>query len=84
MADRLEDIAMDTKSSIQEHASAEANIVEAATAFLGNDVNHWLETSHIEHIDIPGPTLTPRNRIISRQEAARRRSIVRGLVLPSI
>ena len=44
MADRLADIAMNTKASIQEHASAEANIVEAATAFLGNDVNHWLKT----------------------------------------
>ena len=84
MADRLANIAMDTRASIQVHASSDHVVVKAATAFLDNDVNHWLETSHIEHIDIPGPTLTPRNRIISRQEAARRRSDVRGLVLPSI
>ena len=84
MADRLANIAMDTRASIQVHASSDHVVVKAATAFLDNDVNHWLETSHTEHIDIPGPTLTPRNRTISRQEAARRRSDVRGLVLPSI
>ena len=43
MADRLANIVMDTGASIQEHASAEENIVEAATALLDNDVNHWLE-----------------------------------------
>ena len=69
MADRLPNIAMDTGASIQEHGSAEANIVEAATAFLDNDVNHCV--------------MTPRNMIISRQESARRRSAVQGLVLPS-
>ena len=40
MADRLANIAMDTGASIHEHASAEANVVEAATAFLDNYVNH--------------------------------------------
>ena len=45
MADRLANIAMDTGASIQEHVSAEANVVETATAFLDNDAKHWLETS---------------------------------------
>ena len=40
MADRLVNVAMDTGASIQEHGSAEANIVEAATASLNNDANH--------------------------------------------
>ena len=83
MADRLAHIAMNTKASIQEHASAEANIVEAATAFLDNDLNHWLETSQAEYQELQGPVMTPRSLIISRQESARRRSAVRGLVLPS-
>ena len=38
---------MNTGASIQEHAYAEANIVEAATAFFDNDVNHWLEVSWV-------------------------------------
>ena len=82
-ADRLANIAMDIRASIQEHASAEANIVEAATTFLNNDVNHWLETFHAEYHEPQGPVMTPRNMIISRQESARRRSAVRGLVLLS-
>ena len=45
MVDRIANIAMDTNASIQEHGSSEANVVEAATAFLDNDVNYWLETS---------------------------------------
>ena len=32
--------AMDIEAYIYEHASAEANIVEVAAAFLDNDVNH--------------------------------------------
>ena len=40
MADRLANIAMDTEAYIHEHASAEANVVEVATTFLDNDVNH--------------------------------------------
>ena len=44
MANRLaKHIAMDIGISVQEHASAEASIV-AATAFLDNDVNHWLRS----------------------------------------
>ena len=38
MADRLANIAMDTGALFK----SEANTVEAATAFLDNDVNHWL------------------------------------------
>ena len=83
MADRLANIAMDTGASIQEHASAEANIVEASTAFLDNDVNHWLKTSQAEYKEPQGPVLTSQNMIIARQESARRRSAVRGLVIPS-
>ena len=55
MADRLANIAMDTGAFIQEHDSAEANIVEAATAFLDNDVNHLLETSHAEYQEPQSP-----------------------------
>ena len=77
MADRLSN---DTGASFQEHGSAEANIVKAATTFLDNDVNHWLETSHAEYQEPQGPVMTPRNMIISRQESARRRSAVRGQV----
>ena len=40
MEDRLANIAMDTRASIQEHGSAKANIVEAARTYLDNDVNH--------------------------------------------
>ena len=83
MGDRLANIAMDTGASIQEHASAEANIVEASTAFLDNDVNHWLKTSQAEYKEPQGPVLTSQNMIIARQESARRRSAVRGLVIPS-
>ena len=42
MVDRLVSVAMDIGASIQEHGSAETNIVEADTAFLDNDVNHNL------------------------------------------
>ena len=83
MADRLASVAMDTGASIQEHGSTETNVVEAATAFLDNDLNHWLETSQAEYQELQGPVMTPRSLIISRQESARRRSAVRGLVLPS-
>ena len=65
MADRLANIAMDTGASIQEHDFAEVNVVKAATAFLDNDVNHWLETSHAEYQEPQGPVMTPRNMIIS-------------------
>ena len=56
---------MDTGASIQEHDFAEVNVVKAATAFLDNDVNHWLETSHAEYQEPQGPVMTPRNMIIS-------------------
>ena len=79
MADRLANIAMDTGGSIQEHCSTEANIFEAATAFLDNDVNHWLETFHAEYQEPQGPVMTPRSMIILRQESARRRSAVQDL-----
>ena len=46
ITDRLENIDMDIGASIQEHASSEANIVEAATSFLDNDVNYWVWGSH--------------------------------------
>ena len=80
MADRLANIAMDTEASIQEYSSAKANVAEAVTAFLDNNVNYWLETSHAKY---QGPVMTPRNMIISRQESVRRHSAVRGLVIPS-
>ena len=69
MADWLANIAMDTGASIQEHAFAEANVVEEATAFLDNDVNHWPKASHAEYQEPQGPVMTPRNMIISRQES---------------
>ena len=85
MADRLANIAMDTGSSIQTHAISNPGLVQEASNFLDTDVNHWLETSQADHqLVIQGPGLTSRNLIISRQESARRRSAVRGLVLPSI
>ena len=56
---------MDTGASIQEHDFAEVNVFKAATAFLDNDVNHWLETSHAEYQEPQGPVMTPRNMIIS-------------------
>ena len=55
MADRLANIAMETGASIQDQGSAEANIVEVDTAFLDNDVNHWLETSHAEYQEPKDP-----------------------------
>ena len=85
MADRLANIAMDTGSSIQTHAISNPVLVQEASHFLDADVNHWLETSQADHqLVIQGPVLASRNLIISRQESARRRSAVRGLVLPSI
>ena len=83
MADRLANIALNTGASIREHGSAEATIVEATTAFLDNDVNHWPKTSQDEYQEPQGPLMTPRNMIMSRQESASRRSAVRGLILPS-
>ena len=83
MADRLANIDMDIGASIQDYASEEANIVEATTTFLNNDVNHWLETSHADYQELQEPVLTSPNKIISRQESARRCSAFRGLVLPS-
>ena len=83
MADRLANIAMDTEASIQEYSSAKANVAEAVTAFLDNNVNYWLETSHAKYQEPQGPVMTPRNMIISRQESVRRHSAVRGLVIPS-
>ena len=56
MANRIANIAMNTRASIQK---AEANIVEA-TAFIDNDVNHWLETSQIEYQETHEPVMTPR------------------------
>ena len=84
MADRLANIAMDTGASVQAHAPYNPGLVQEATSFLDSDVNHWLETSQAELQQIQGPVLTSRNLIVSRQESARRRSAVRGLVLPSI
>ena len=55
MADRLANIAINTGASIQEHVSAEANIMEAATASLDNDINHCLETSHAKIKDLKDP-----------------------------
>ena len=83
MADRLANIAMDTEASIQEYSSAKANVAEAVTAFLDNNVNYWLETSHAKYQEPQGPVMTPRNMIISRQESVRRHSAVRGLAIPS-
>ncbi|CAI5704132.1 unnamed protein product [Peronospora farinosa] len=83
MADRMANIAMDTGASIQVHASAGEGIVMEASAFLDHDVNHWMEVSQAEHHESQGHAMTPRNLIISRQDFARRRSAVRGLVVPS-
>ena len=83
MADRLANIAMKTEVSIQVHASAKAGVVKAATTFLDNDVQHWLEALQAEYHEPHEPAMTPRNIIISRQESARRRSVFRGLVLSS-
>ena len=82
-ADRLANIAMDTGAYMYEQSAAEANIVEAATAFLDNDVDHWLETSYVKNQEPQGPVMTPRNMIISRIGSARRRSAVQKLELPS-
>ena len=84
MAYRLANIAMDTTDSIQVDSSTEHTVVLEATAFIDNDVNHWLEASQAEHHELQGPALNPRNLILSWRDSARRRSAVRGLVLPSI
>ena len=81
MADRLANIAMDTGASIQVHASSDRSVMKEATTSLDNDVKHWLEASHAEHnAALQSPTLTPRDLIISRQDSARRRYALRGLV----
>ena len=84
MADRLANIAMDATDSIQVDFSTEHRVVLEATAFLDSDVNHWLEASQAKHHELQGTALAPRNLILSRRDSARRRSAVRGLVLPSI
>ena len=84
MADQLANIAMDTTDSIQVDSSTEHKVVLEATAFLDNDANHWLEASQAEHHELQGLALTPRNLTLSRHDLARRRSAVRGVVLPSI
>ena len=81
MDDRLANIAMDTTDSIQVDSSTEQRVVLEATAFLENDVNHWLEASQEEHHELQGPALTPRNLILSRRDSARRRTDVCALVL---
>ena len=84
MADRLANIATDTRASIQAHATSNPGLDQEATTFIDSDVNHGLETSQAEQHVIQGPALTTRNLIISRQEVARRRAVFRDLVLPSI
>ena len=81
MGDRLANIAMETEASNQEHASSEQGVFTQASAFLNNDVNHWLESSQTAQHELQGPALTPKNLILSRHETARRRSVFRGLVL---
>ena len=46
---------MDTTDSIQVDSSTGHRVVLEATAFLGNDVNHWLEASQAEHHELQGP-----------------------------
>ena len=84
MADRLANIAMDTKDSIQAYASGGSRAVLETTAFLDNDVNHWLEASHAELQDLQGPAMTPRNLVISRRDSECRSSPVRNLVILSL
>ena len=84
MADRLANIAMDTGASIQAHASSNPGLVQEAMSFLDSDVNYWLETCRTDKYVIKSPILPPKNMILSRQEAARRRYAVRDLVLLSI
>ena len=76
MADRLANIAVDTEASIQEYSSAKANVAEAVTAFLDNNVNYWLETSHAKYQEPQGPVMTPRIMIILKEDSARRCSAV--------
>ena len=83
MADRLATISMDTGASIQVHASFDHGTVKDVTAYLDNDVNHWLKAFHDVPQVITGPALTPRILIIARQDSARRHSAVQGLVIPS-
>ena len=84
MADRLANIGMDTGASMQAHAPSKPGLVQEAMVFVDSDVNYWLEIPQAEQQQIQGSELTSRNLIISRRESARRRSDVRGLVLPSI
>uniref|UniRef100_M4BCN6 RNase H type-1 domain-containing protein n=1 Tax=Hyaloperonospora arabidopsidis (strain Emoy2) TaxID=559515 RepID=M4BCN6_HYAAE len=55
MADRQENIAMDTGASMQAHAPFNPGLVKEATVFLDSDVNHWLETLQAEQERIQGP-----------------------------
>ena len=84
MADQLANISMDTGNSVQAHASSNHGLLQMATTFLDSDVNYWLETCRTDKYVIKSPILPPRNMILSRQEAARRRYAVRDLVLLSI
>ena len=71
MADRLENIAIATGASIQEHASAEADVVKKATEFLDNDVYHWLEASQADNQEPQGPVMTPPFRDKTLRNGAR-------------
>ena len=83
MVDRLANIGMDTGAPVQAHAPSKPGLVQEATTFLDLDVNHSLETSQAD-INVPqGLVMTKKDLIYSRQAAARRRSAVRYIVLPS-
>ena len=84
MADRFTNITMDTKDSIQAYSSGGSRAVLETTAFLDNDVKHWLEASHAELQELKGPAMTPMNLIISRRDSERRSLAVRGLLMPSL